>query len=78
MFELGSDIHTYFTRQSNIICRPLAITRRSQFFIWHLGPYAWNFVPTTLKNMDNFREFRRELKVFGWSSGFSFFFVLFS
>ena len=62
MFELGSDIHTHSTRQSDIIRRPLAITRRSQFSIRHLGPHAWNCLPTTLRNMDNFLEFRWELK----------------
>ena len=64
MFELGSDIHTHFTRQSGIIRRPIAITRRSQFSIRHLGTHEWNCLPTTLRNMDNFREFRRELKLF--------------
>ena len=64
MFELGSDIHTHFTRQSNIIFRPLAITLRSLFSIRHLGPDAWNCLPTTLRNMDSFFEFRREKKLF--------------
>ena len=64
IFVLGSDIHTHFNRQSNINRRSLAITHRSQFSIWHLGPYAWNCLPTTLRNMNNFREFRRELKLF--------------
>ena len=54
MFELGSDIHTHSTRQSDIIRRPLAITRRSQFSIRHLGPHAWNCLPATLRNMDSF------------------------
>ena len=62
MFELGSDIHTHFTRQSDIIRRPLAITHRSQFSIRHLGPHAWNCLPTTLRNMGNFREFRQRIK----------------
>ena len=64
MFELGSNIHTHSTRQSDIIRRLLAITRRSQFSILHLGPHALNCLPTTLKNMDNFLEFRLELKLF--------------
>ena len=64
MFEIGSDIHIYFTRKSNIIRRLLAFTRRSQFSIRHLGPHAWNSLPTTLRNMDNFRGFRWELKLF--------------
>ena len=64
MFELGSDIHTHSTRQSDIIRRPLTITRRSQFSIRHLGPHAWNCLPTTLRNMDSFLEFRWELKLF--------------
>ena len=54
MFELGSDIHTHSTRQSDIIRRPLAITRGSQFSIRHLGPHAWNCLPTTLRNMNSF------------------------
>ena len=64
MLELGSDIHTHIARQSNIIRRPLAITRRPQFSIRHLGPHAWNYLPTILRNMDNFPEFWRELKPF--------------
>ena len=44
--------------------RPLAIIRRSQFSIRHQGPHAWNCLPTTLRNMDDFREFWRELKLF--------------
>ena len=59
MFELGNDIHTHFTIQSNIIRRPFAITFRSQFSTRHLGPHAWNCLPTTLRNMDSFLEFRR-------------------
>ena len=47
-----------------IIRSPLAITRRSQFSIRHLGPHAWNCLPTTLRNMDNFLESWRELKLF--------------
>ena len=64
MFELGSDIQTHSTRQSDIIRRPLAITRRSQFSIRHLGPHGWNCLPTTLRKMDNFLEFWWELKLF--------------
>ena len=64
MFELGSDIHTHFTRQSNIIRRLLAITRRSQFSIRYQEPHAWNCLPTTLRSMDNFRKFWRKLKLF--------------
>ena len=67
MFELGSDIHTHFTRQSNIIRRPLAFTRRSQFSIWNIGPHAWNCLPTPLRNMNNVREFQRELKLFSFN-----------
>mgnify|MGYP006358822347 FL=1 len=63
-FILNSNIHNYFTRQSQNVHQYAFRTTLRKFVIKHTGPLLWNSLPSYLKNKPSIYSFKFAYKKF--------------
>jgi len=61
-FQLGSDIHPYFTRYSKCYRNIYARSNSRRYSIKYTGPGIWNGIPLSIQQAPNLQGFKRMLR----------------
>src|SRR6218665_3428455 len=63
-FKLGTEIHSYFTRNAGAYRRPFACSNTRLFSIKHVGSLMWNKIPPYIELLPNVWIFKKQLRAF--------------
>ena len=63
-FKLGTEIHSYFTRNAGAYGPPFARFNTRLFSSKHVGALTWNKLPSHILLLPNARMFRKQFRAF--------------
>src|SRR6218665_1337885 len=63
-FKLGTEIHSYFTRNTGAYRPPFARSNTRLFYIKHVGTLTWNKLSSYILLLPNVRMFKKQLRAF--------------